>query len=76
MTNEPDWVNPANDRKAPYTEEELELFIDDFIKGFGDEWEDLKFKLGESMARQKIKDGFIAKDENNLHNIEPDGEVH
>jgi hypothetical protein len=32
--------------------------------------------LGESMARQKIKDGFIAKDEKNLHNIEPDGEVH
>jgi hypothetical protein len=76
MPNEPDWVNTANDLKAPYTEEELELFVDDFIKGFGDEWEDLKFKLGESMARQKIKDGFIAKDENNLHNIEPDGEVH
>ena len=37
MTNEPDWVNPANDRKAPYTEEDLELFVDDFIKGFGDE---------------------------------------
>ena len=76
MTNEPDWVNPANERKAPYTEEELELFVDDFIKGFGDEWEDLKFKLGESKKNKKIKDGFIAKDENNLHNIEPDGEVH
>lgn len=74
MTNEPDWMNPANDRKTPYTEEELELFVDDFIEGFGDEWEDLKHQLGESMARQKIKDGFIAKDENNLHNIEPDGE--
>ena len=76
MTNEPDWVNPANDRKAPYTEEELELFVDGFIEGFGEEWEDLKFKLGVSIARQKIKDGFIAKDENNLHNIEPGSEVH
>jgi len=76
MTNEPDWMNPANDRKTPYSEEELELFVDGFIEGFGVEWEDLKFKLGESMARQKIKDGFIAKDGNNLHNIEPDGEVH
>jgi hypothetical protein len=28
------------------------------------------------MARQKIKDGFIAKDANNLLNIEPDGETH
>jgi hypothetical protein len=32
--------------------------------------------MGETMARQKINAGFIAKDENNLHNIEPDGEVH
>lgn len=61
MTNEPDWMNPDNDRKARYTEDELELFVDDFIEYFGGEWEDLKSKLGESMARQKIKDGFIAK---------------
>lgn len=72
MTDEPDWMNPANDRKTPYTDKELELFVD----GFEDEWEDLKFKLGETMARQKIKDGFIAKDERNLLNIEPDGEIH
>ncbi len=76
MTDEPDWINPSNDRRTPYTEDELELFVDGFIEGFVDELEDLKFKLGEPMARQKIKDGFIAKDEKNLHNIEPDGEVH
>jgi hypothetical protein len=51
------------------------LFVDGFIEGCGDDWEDLKFKVDESMARQKIKDGFIAKDENNLYNIEPDGGV-
>ena len=62
MTDEPDWINPANDQKTPYTDKELELFVDGFIEGFKDEWEDLKFKLGETMARQKIKDGFIAKD--------------
>tara|TARA_R110001583_G_C5656267_1_gene409246 strand:- start:2290 stop:2520 length:231 start_codon:yes stop_codon:yes gene_type:complete len=76
MTDKPDWMNPANDRKTPYTDEELELFVDGFIEGFGEEWEDLKLKLGESMARQRIKDEFIAKDEKNLLNIEPDGEVH
>ncbi|OUS24321.1 hypothetical protein A9Q98_13820 [Thalassotalea sp. 42_200_T64] len=76
MTDAPDWMNPANDRKTPYPNEELELFVDGFIEGFGDQWEDLKFKLGESMARQKIKDGLIAKDENSLLNIEPSGEVH
>jgi len=47
-----------------------------FIENFKGEWEELKFKLGESMARQKIKDGFIAKDEKNLLNIEPGDEVH
>ena len=29
MTDEPDWMNPANDRKTPYTEEELERFVSD-----------------------------------------------
>ena len=69
-------MNPANDRKTRYTDEELELFVDGFIDSFGNEWEDLKFKFGESIARKKIKDGFIAKDENNLLNIEPGGEIH
>lgn len=76
MTDAADWINPANDRKTPYTDEELELFVDGFIEGFEAEWDELKFNLGESMARQRVKDGFIAKDENNLLNIEPDGEVH
>jgi hypothetical protein len=76
MTDVPDWINPANDRKFPYTDEELELFVDGFIAGFKVEWKDLKLKFGKSMARQIIKDGFIAKDENNLLNIEPDGKAH
>jgi hypothetical protein len=76
MTDAPDWVTPAKDRKTPYTDDELELFVDDFIDDFEYEWEDLKLKLGEPMARQRIKDGLIARDDNNLHNIEPDGEVH
>ncbi|MEY8215142.1 MAG: hypothetical protein RPR97_11775 [Colwellia sp.] len=37
MTDEPDWMNPANDRKTPYTDEELESFVDGFIAGFEDE---------------------------------------
>jgi hypothetical protein len=76
MADDPDWVNPANDRKTPYSDEELELFVDGFIKSFEDEWEDLKLKFGELTARQQIKNGFIATDENNLLNIEPDDEVH
>lgn len=76
MTDEPDWVNPANDRKTPYTDEEIELFVDGFILGFEDEWEDLKLKFGELTARQRNKNGFIANDENNLLNMESDDEVH
>jgi hypothetical protein len=76
MTDEPDWVNPANGRKTPYTDEELELFVDGFIEGFKDEWEDVKLKFGELAARRQIKNGFIANDENNLLNIEPGDEVH
>ena len=76
MDNQPDWMNPVNDRKTPYTDEELELFVDGFIEGFEYVWEDLKLKLGKSKARQQIKNGFIANDENNLLNIEPDDEVH
>ena len=65
MTDEPDWLNPANDRKTPYTDEELELFVDGFIDGFEEEWKDLKLKLGEQPARQRIKagcSGLIALD--------------
>ena len=76
MTDKPDWMNSANDRKTPYTDEELELFVDGFIESFKDEWEDLKLKFGKLMARKRIKNGFIANDENNLLNIEPDHEVH
>ncbi|MFT7005800.1 MAG: hypothetical protein ACJAXJ_000301 [Colwellia sp.] len=52
-------MNPANDRKTPYTDKKIELFVDGFIEGFGDEWEDLKLKLGEKMTRQRMKDRFI-----------------
>lgn len=76
MSDVPDWINPINDRKTPYTDEELELFVDGFIEGFRGEWKTLKSKLGKSMARQRIKDGFIANDENNLLNIKPIGHVH
>jgi hypothetical protein len=74
---EPDWMNPANDRKTPYTDEEIELFVDGFILGLDDhEWLALKEELGEAKARQKIMAGIIHMDENNLINITPDGAVH
>jgi len=77
MSDEPDWMNPANDRKTPYTEDELEEFVEGFILGLDqDEWLDLKTKYGEHAAREIIKSGFIAGDDKNLINIEPNDEVH
>ena len=34
--DEPAWLNPANDRKTPYTEAELELFVDGAISNMDD----------------------------------------
>ncbi len=77
MTDDPDWLNPENDRKTPYTDEELEELVEGFINGLDDaEWSALKSKYGEDEARKNIKAGLIANDERNLINLEPKGGVH
>ncbi len=63
-------MNPENDRKTPYSDEEIELFVDGFILGLDDHaWLAMKEELGEAKARQKIRAGIIHRDENNLINI-------
>ena len=54
-------MNCANERKRQYTDEEFQLFVDNFIEDIGGEREDLKLKLIETMARQKIKVGSFSK---------------
>ncbi|MEH6472393.1 MAG: hypothetical protein V7752_14180 [Halopseudomonas sp.] len=72
--SEPDWVNPANDRKTPYSEEEIDRFVDDFILGLDkQEWVSIKLKYGEKKARERIRAGFIGMDENNIINMTPTG---
>ena len=74
---EPEWLDPANDRETPYTEEELDRFVEDFILGLDDqEWLSMKSKFGEKNAGKKIRAGFEKKDERNLINITPKGPVH
>jgi hypothetical protein len=34
---DPDWINPANDRKTPYSEEEIDTFVENFILGLDDQ---------------------------------------
>ena len=73
---EPDWLNPANDRKTPYTDEEIEVFVDGFIIGLDNhEWSKMKKEIGEQNARAKIRAGMIRMDERNLVNITPKGRL-
>ncbi len=71
---EPAWLNPDNDRKTPYTDEEIETFVDGFILGLdAHEWESMKTEFGEAKAREKIRVAFIKKDERNIVNMPPIG---
>ncbi len=68
--DEPDWLDPANDRKTPYTEAELDLLADGFIAGNETAWGNLVSELGEKEARAIVKNGFRKMDEINLANME------
>jgi len=47
-SEEPDWVNPANDRETPYTEEERDAFVEGFVLGLDEEeWAQMRFEHGE-----------------------------
>ena len=72
----PDWMNPANDRKTPYTEEEIDTFVEDFILGLDEqEWLSITAQHGEEKAREKIRTAFVNMDENSLANMRPKGSV-
>ena len=73
---EPDWLNPANDRKTPYTEEEIDTFVEDFILGLDDqEWLSMESEYGEKKAREIIRAAIAKMDERNLVNLTPKGSV-
>lgn len=74
-SGEPAWIDPFNDRKTPYTDEEIELFVTDFIANMADvqAWQDLVEDVGEKKARQILKERFMVRDNNNLINWDADG---
>ena len=74
-SDEPDWIDPANPRKKPYSGEELDMFVDDFIANLSDvqAWKDRVDNVGEGQARQTLKERFMAQDGNNLVNWNSDG---
>ncbi len=73
--DEPAWLDPVNDRRTPYTEEELEQFVDGAISSMDDveAWNKLVAEHGEKKAREILKEGFRKMDERNLINMEPVG---
>ena len=62
--DEPSWMNPENDRKIPYTDEEIELFVDGFIEGFPEYYDELKKDDGPNTARIILRNRFRAMDPN------------
>ena len=74
--NEPDWMNPANDRKTPYTEEEIDAFVEDYILGLDNqEWLSMTSQYGEHKTREIIRADFVKRDVNNLANMTPKGSI-
>ena len=75
---EPPWMNPANDRKTPYSEEVLEQFAEGFIARMSDiaEVKIMIERKGEEKVKEILKEGFRKQDERNLINIEIEGSVH
>ena len=75
---EPPWMNPANDRKTPYTEAELEEFAEGFISSMSDTAK-LKSMIeqdGIEKVKETLKDSFRKQDERNLMNMSVKGSFH
>ncbi len=58
---EPDWLyDKPSDNNKPYTDEEIELFVEGFIEAHGDTqaWKETVRKLGMEEAIKQLRDGF------------------
>jgi hypothetical protein len=75
---EPDWLDPSNDRKTPYTEEELKEFAQGFVESMGDTdaVKNLIQQEGMENARKIIKARFKKNDKYNLDNLDSGAASH
>lgn len=76
--NEPDWFDPAKDRRTPYTDAELERLASDFLAMNKDVavWKALIAKVGELEALAVVKQRLAARDPKCLINWQPSGSTH
>ncbi len=75
---EPDWLNPANDRKTPYTEDELKEFAQGFMDSMSDTnaVKSLVKEVGKEDAENIVKENIEKEDKNNLCNLTPNDTKH
>ncbi len=75
---EPDWLDPANDRKTPYTDEELKEFAQGFMDSMSDTdaVRNLAKKVGKENAEKIVTIQFKKKDEYNLDNLQSNATKH
>ncbi len=62
----PDWVDPSFDRTTPYTEEELDVLVEDTLEAIRDtaSWVNLVERVGDEEARRVLRARLIMRDEN------------
>lgn len=72
------WLKECNDRKAPFTEAELDRFAEDFIASMGDvqALTEMIESEGIDKAKALLKERFRGQDENNLINMRVTGPAH
>ena len=77
-SSEPSWLDPGNDRKAPFTDAELDVLVDDFIGRMAgtQAWQELVAKVGQQQARKVLKQRLATQDSNSLIGWQPDGPLH
>jgi hypothetical protein len=76
--SEPDWLNPANDRRTPFTDSELDRLASDFLVMNGDVavWKTLIARVGELEALAVVRQRLAARDTNSLISWRPIGLMH
>lgn len=60
QTDIPSWLDPEHDRKEPYTDEELDGFVEHYLEAWADvpAWQNVVDKIGLDAAKQALKDGI------------------
>jgi hypothetical protein len=69
QTDIPAWLHPEHDRKEPYTDEELDVFVEHYLEALVDApaWNNVVAKMGIEAAKQALKDGI--KNQANIERV-------